>query len=84
MSLQIDVPSFDDLSQVQSFLQDQFLALSIELNKSKEHIQVKVMPTKPKIGKVYYFGNPVSNTYDVAITSEGWWGYKTTGWSQLG
>ena len=39
---------------------------------------INIVPVKPKIGCVYYFGAAVG-----VITAEGWWGYKSTGWVQL-
>lgn len=39
------------------------------------------IPAKPIIGKQYYFKNAIAAT---AITSEGVWIYKSTGWSLLG
>jgi len=36
---------------------------------------------KPLIGKVYYYGAAIATT---AITSEGFWGYTSGGWSKLG
>lgn len=38
------------------------------------------LPTKPVIGKLYYFKNTIGAT----ITAEGVWVYKSTGWSYLG
>lgn len=38
------------------------------------------IPAKPKIGKIYYFGNAILPN----ITVEGFWGYKSTGWVLLG
>jgi hypothetical protein len=39
-----------------------------------------VLPTKPVIGRLYYF-NVIPST---SITTEGVWVYKSTGWSFLG
>jgi hypothetical protein len=42
---------------------------------------VASVPAKPKIGKVYFFAAAIPAT---AITGEGYWGYKSTGWVLLG
>lgn len=39
-----------------------------------------VLPAKPQVGKIYYFGAAIPTT---AITAEGYWGYKSTGWVQI-
>lgn len=39
-----------------------------------------VLPTKPVIGRLYYF-NTIPST---PITTEGVWVYKSTGWAFLG
>lgn len=39
-----------------------------------------ILPVKPVVGKLYYFGAAIPTT---AITAEGYWGYKSTGWIQI-
>ena len=41
--------------------------------------QLSAIPAKPVIGKIYYFSQVVG-----VITEIGYWGYKPTGWVQLG
>lgn len=46
-----------------------------------EKIQPRTaLPSRPEVGKIYYFSSTVLPT----ITAEGYWGYKSTGWVQLG
>ena len=47
------------------------------------HVPRREDVPKPQIGDVYYFEDPAGHNYDVAITSEGWWGYKSTGWVKI-
>ena len=42
--------------------------------------RLTAVPTKPIIGKQYYFNNVILPN----ITAEGVWVYKSTGWSYLG
>lgn len=41
----------------------------------------KILPEKPKVGGVYYFAAAIPST---AITGEGLWLLKSSGWVQLG
>jgi hypothetical protein len=39
-----------------------------------------VIPNKPRAGQIYYFPQAIATT---PITSEGFWGYLSTGWQKL-
>lgn len=43
----------------------------------------KEQPYKAQLGDVHYFGDPVTHSYDAAITDEGFWGQTATGWRRL-
>ena len=38
------------------------------------------LPIVPEIGRLYYFNSAILPN----ITAEGYWGYKSTGWVQIG
>lgn len=84
MSYTPEVPPDHVDPEFRSFLNRQFLDISNELVQTNKFIERREMPYKPQVGNIYYFGDPSSNSYDAAITAEGWWGYKSTGWSQIG
>lgn len=80
---QEDVP--DSVEEVlREFLQRRFIDIAVALDTPANYSERKEMPYKPRIGSIYYFGNPVSHNYDPAILAEGWWGLKSTGWVQIG
>ena len=62
-----------------SYLERMWRRISKELNRSDQFVKRDVLPSKPIVGKVYYFNSAIG-----PITAEGWWGYKSTGWVQLG
>lgn len=39
-----------------------------------------ILPTRVRVGEVHYFGAAIPTT---AITGEGLWAYKSTGWTQI-
>ena len=76
---QEDVPgSVEEV--LREFLQRRFIDIAVALDSPARYVERKEMPYKPQIGSIYYFGNPGTHNYDPAITSEGWWGLKSTGW----
>jgi len=50
---------------------------------SIDHQQMDVLrtlPERPSNGRIYYFDNAIAPN----ITSEGYWGYTSSGWVKLG
>ena len=47
------------------------------INNSNQIPRMDALPARISIGKVYYFNQAIAAT---AITGEGYWGYKSTGW----
>ena len=66
-----------------AYLSRMFNQVGNLLQRSHEYTERREMPGRPQVGDVYYFGNPATHSYDAAITSEGWWGYKSTGWTLI-
>jgi hypothetical protein len=63
------------------FLQRRFISIEVALDDASHSFPPrKQMPYKPQVGQIYYFNNPADHNYDPEITSEGWWGLKSTGW----
>jgi len=75
-------PESFDVDQRQ-WLTRRFVDVGNALKQSYKNASRKEMPYKPQIGDVHFFPDPAGHTFDVAITSEGWWGLKSTGWVQL-
>ena len=59
-----------------------FRQIDIELNKSDQLTRRTDFNDKPKIGKLYYFDNAAPS--EPLITGEGYWGYTSAGWVQIG
>ena len=76
---QEDVPESVD-EELREFLARRFIDIAVALDKPSRYVERKEMPYKPQQGSIFYFGNPGTHNYDPAITSEGWWGLKSTGW----
>ena len=76
------VPSSVD-DELREFLNRKFIEIAIEFRKHGKFPERKEMPYKAQTGDIHYFGNPASHSYDAAITAEGFWGLKNTGWVQM-
>lgn len=74
LQLPLDLP--EKLAQ---FLTRQITDLESKINGATVQ-KLTALPTRPVIGKQYYFKNAIAPT----ITGEGLWLYKSTGWVQLG
>lgn len=59
-----------------------FRQIDIELNKHDVLQRRTDLLDKPLIGKLYYFDNAAPS--EPTITGEGYWGYTSAGWVQLG
>ena len=84
MSLSNELPPFELEDDVRNYLIRRFNEVELEFTKPIGFTIERIAVDKPQIGNIYYFGDPANYNYDVAITAEGWWGYKSTGWVQLG
>ena len=77
----MEQPPANTDTQLTEYLFRQLLALE---NKSLQLGNLEILtalPTKPVVGKIYYFKNVIGTT----ITVEGAWVYKSTGvWVLLG
>lgn len=84
MSLSQEQPPSDVDEVLKDFLSRKFISIGNELNQPSKFPIRKEMPYKAQIGDVHYFGNPATHNYDAAITVEGFWGLKSSGWVDLG
>ena len=66
--------------ELKEYLYRQLTSLEYDINDLGRLPMLTTLPTKPKVGKVYYFKNTISPT----ITVEGVWTYKSSGWALLG
>lgn len=55
-------------------------AINIALSSPDYFAPRSTLPRKFKVGNVYYFTSAIPTT---AITGEGLWIYKSTGWTQI-
>lgn len=62
------------------FLRNNFIDINIALGNVNQIERINAIPDKLSIGKIYYFNNAIPTT---PITSEGWWGFKSTGWVNI-
>ena len=78
------LPTINPPADISSELRRYLLKMFEEVNSSiysADEIEPRTrMPERPVIGKIYFFKNVIGTI----ITEEGWWGYKSTGWVQLG
>ena len=81
MSLTHEYPPADITESLKDYLSRRFIDVDNELKKPSRFPERKTMPQKPQIGNVEYFGNPATHNYDAAITAEGLWIFKSTGWT---
>lgn len=84
MSLLQESPPESLPEDVREYLQRMFIDVENSFRKPAKFPERKEMPYKPQLGDVHYFGNPATHSYAAAITAEGFWGLKSTGWVQLG
>ena len=84
MSITQEQPPINVERELREFLVRRFIEIGNEFNRPGKFPERKEMPYKSQIGDVHYFGNPATHAYDAAITAEGFWGLKSTGWVQLG
>ena len=70
--------------ELREYLNRKFIEIENAFQAPSKFPERKEMPYKPQIGDVHYFGNPATHNYDAAITAEGFWGLKSTGWVQIG
>ena len=54
-----------------------------ELRKASKFPPRVESPYKPQVGDMHYFNDPANHNYNAAITSEGFWGYTSSGWVKL-
>lgn len=68
-------------SKLSEYLQRMFHFAKLSDDTATQLVRLTAVPNKPITGKLYYFSSAVATT---PITAEGYWGYKSTGWVQLG
>jgi hypothetical protein len=64
---------------LREYLVRQLTLLQNSVNNASQLDVLTNIPSKPSVGKIYYFANTTG-----AITSIGYWGYNSTGWVKLG
>ena len=77
----MEQPPSDTPEKLKRYLSTILQRLDDGITNSMQMPLLTAIPAKPIIGKQYYFNNAIATT---AITSEGVWVYKSTGWSLLG
>ena len=77
----MELPPSDTPPLLKSYLVRMLNRLEDSLNDTQQLTVLTALPSKPKIGKIYYFKNAIPAT---SITGEGAWIYKSTGWSLMG
>jgi hypothetical protein len=65
---------------LREYLERMFVDIGFAVQQNNQMPILYSLPDKPKKGKIYFFGQVINPD----ITAEGYWGYKTTGWVQLG
>ena len=66
--------------ELAEYLCRQFATVERVLQIQQKPPLLSQVPTKPIVGKAYYFTGPL----DAVVNAEGLWLYKSTGWVQLG
>ena len=77
MIVELPPESFD--TEQRDYLRRMFREVLLTTQQSNYFPITNYVPDKVKVGKVYYFSRSIG-----AITSEGFWGYISTGWVKLG
>ena len=77
-------PPEDTEEDLREYLARRFIDVGVALTQDARFEPRKEMPYKPQTGAMHYFNDPANHNYDAAITSEGFWGLKSTGWVFLG
>ena len=80
MALTDEQPPIGTEGKLAEYLSRMFKDAKIADSQSDQLRVRYILPDKPQIGKIYYFGAAIGTT---AITAEGYWGYKSTGWVQI-
>ena len=83
MSISQEQPPEEIDDNLKEYLKRRFVDIGTEFDKPGKFPPRKEMPYKPQIGDVHYFDDPADHNYDAEITSEGFWGLKSTGWAEL-
>ena len=78
--MQIEQPPEGTDDKLKEYLSRMFINVDLALSNRDQLKKCSVLPDKPSIGKVYYFTQVIGAT----ITAEGYWGYTSSGWVQLG
>lgn len=68
-------------TELSEYLTRQFTNVDFRLNNLGALPISKILPTKPVVGKLYYFSAAIPSS---TITAEGVWVYKSSGWAFLG
>ena len=66
--------------EISSFLNREYQKISISLDTVHELNGQSALPTRPTVGKLYYFKNAINGVID----EEGYYGFKSTGYVKLG
>ena len=83
MSLSYEQPPIGTPDELAEYLNRMFRSIDVAVDQPSKFPERKEMPYKPQVGDIHYFGNPATHNYDAAITSEGFWGLKSTGWAKI-
>jgi hypothetical protein len=84
MGLSNEQPPEDTTAALKEYLGRRFTEVSIKLDAPGKFHPRHEPVYKPQIGDLHFFNDPANHSYDAQITSEGFWGYQSTGWVKLG
>lgn len=77
----LEQPPYSTDENLKEYLSRMFNNVNISLQQSHIIPRQNTLPARPEVGGIYYFNAAIPST---SITAEGYWGYKSTGWVQLG
>lgn len=78
-SINIEQPPTDLDAGLIAYLERLQIKINIALSQNQQLNKLNALPKNPQVGKLYYFNAAIAPD----ITGEGFWGYTSTGWTQL-
>jgi len=72
--------SYTEEPELAGFLNREYGKVALSLNTVQELKIETILPTRPTVGKIYFFEHAINGVID----EEGYYGYKSTGYVKLG
>lgn len=79
-SIPAEQPRVDVPSDLIGYLNRQTVAINLALMDVQYFVPKTILPERVRVGEAHYFAAAIPTT---AITGEGLWIYKSTGWIQI-